>query len=93
MVPSMQCVSGEYLKSVQSAVFVFFISQNNQFQENCTYGFAKLFDLLKGDNSPWDWEHNGIKLGAEHVIYQRLANFVQKKDIYFNRIESVIFGM
>ena len=37
--------------------------------------------------------HNGIKLGIKHITYQKLANFMQKKDIYVNRVESVIFGM
>ena len=30
--------------------------------------------------------HLGIKLGTEHVIYQKLANFMLKKDIYVNRL-------
>ena len=32
-------------------------------------------------NSPRDWNQIGVKLGAEHVIYQKLENIVQNKDI------------
>ena len=34
-----------------------------------------------------------IILGLEHVIYQKLANFIYKKDTHLNRLESVIFSM
>ena len=34
-----------------------------------------------------------MKLGIKHVINQKLAYFMHKKDIYVNRLESVIFGM
>ena len=43
--------------------------------------------------SPWDWAQIVLKLGTKHVIYQKLANFMQKKDIYVNNLESVIFGI
>ena len=42
--------------------------------------------------SPWDWAQIGIKLETRHVIYQKLENVLQKKDIYVNRRESVIFS-
>ena len=32
-------------------------------------------------NSPRDWNQIGVKLGTEHVIYQKLENIVQNKDI------------
>ena len=30
---------------------------------------------------------------AKYAIHQKLANFVQKKDIYSNRYKNIIFGM
>ena len=35
----------------------------------------------------------GMKLGAKHVIYQKLANFMWKMDSCVKRIESVMFNM
>ena len=35
----------------------------------------------------------GAKLGTEDVLYQKLANFIQKKDIHVNTLESAIFEM
>ena len=32
-------------------------------------------------NSPRDWNQIGVKLGTEHVIYQKLENIMQNKDI------------
>ena len=32
-------------------------------------------------NSPRDWNQIGVKLGTEHVIYQKLENVMQNKDI------------
>ena len=54
-----------------------------------------IFDLItvNGKYSPWDRNQIGIKLGTEHIIYEKLANFTYKKDIHVNRPESVIFGM
>ena len=43
--------------------------------------------------SPWDRDQIGIKLGTDYIIYQKLENFMYKKDIHVNRIESGIFGM
>ena len=43
--------------------------------------------------SPWDRDQIGIKLETEYIIYEKLANFMYKKDINVNRLESVIFGM
>ena len=37
--------------------------------------------------------HKMPKLGAKHARYQKLANFMSKKDIYVNRLQSVTFGM
>ena len=34
-----------------------------------------------------------MKLGAKHVTYQELANFIKNKGIYVNKLESAIFGM
>ena len=42
---------------------------------------------------PWDWVKIGAKLGAKHVIYQKLENFLLKKHIYAKTLERVIFGM
>ena len=34
-----------------------------------------------------------MKLGTKHVIYQKLAIFLQEKDIYVNRrLKSIIFA-
>ena len=43
--------------------------------------------------SPWTRGQIGTKLGTKYVMYQQLANFVLKKDIYVNRLESVNFGI
>ena len=53
------------------------------------------FDLITVNDkySPWDRNQIGIKLGTEHIIYEKLANFTYKKDIHVNSLESVIFGM
>ena len=53
-----------------------------------------IFDLINVSDkfSPWDRDQIGVKLGTEHV-YQKLANFLYKKDIHVNRLESVIFDM
>ena len=48
---------------------------------------------LKVFNSTCDQSQIGIKLGAKHVMHQKLATFLRKKDIFVNRLESVIFGM
>ena len=37
----------------------------------------------------WDWGQIGTKLGAKHVIYWKLENFIRKKDVHVNRLESV----
>ena len=50
--------------------------------------YTNLFDFWF-DKRQWQI---GIKLGTEQIIYQKLANFMYKKDIHVNRIESVIFG-
>ena len=54
-----------------------------------------IFDLINANNkySPWDRDQIDIKLGTEQIIYEKLANFMFKKDIHVNRLESVIFGM
>ena len=36
---------------------------------------------------------NRNQIGKKYVIHQKLANFMQKKDIYAGKLESVIFGM
>ena len=53
-----------------------------------------IFDLINVSDkfSPWDRDQIGVKLGTEHV-YEKLANFLYKKDIHVNRLESVIFDM
>ena len=43
--------------------------------------------------SPWTPGQIATKLGTKYVMYQQLANFVLKKDIYVNRLESVNFGI
>ena len=43
--------------------------------------------------SSWDRDQVGIKLGTDYIIYQNLANFIYKKYIHVNRLESGIFGM
>ena len=54
--------------------------------------FEKIVER-RGTQSQWDWSQVDIKLGPEHVIYQKLANFMQKKDIHVNSHESAICGM
>ena len=34
-----------------------------------------------------------MKLVAEHILYEKLANVLYKNDIHVNRLESIIFGM
>ena len=34
-----------------------------------------------------------MELGARHVIYKKLANFMQVKDVYVDMLKSVIFSM
>ena len=45
------------------------------------------------NDSPLDRGQIGINLGKKHVIYQKSAYFLYKKDFYINRPESVIFSM
>ena len=46
------------------------------------------------NKSPWFQGQVGIKLLLNLIIiYQKLANFKQKKNIYDNRLDSVIFSM
>ena len=54
-----------------------------------------IFDFINVSNkySPWDRDQISIKLGAEQIIYEKLANFMYKRDIHVNRLKSVIFGM
>ena len=54
-----------------------------------------IFDLINvNDNySPWDQEQIGNKLRTDYIIYQKLANFMYKKDIHVNRLKSDNFGM
>ena len=54
-----------------------------------------IFDLINDIDkyNPWDWYQIGIKLGTEHIIYKKLANFIYKEHIHVNRLESVISGM
>ena len=44
-------------------------------------------------SSPWDWEQIGIKLITEHAIYQKLANFLQKKDFCVDRLLSYLWHL
>ena len=37
--------------------------------------------IKKNINSPRDWNQIGAKLGTEHIIYQKLENIMQNKDI------------
>ena len=48
-----------------------------------------IFDLININDKcrPWDQDQIGIKLEAQHIRYQKLANFVPKNDIYVNRLE------
>ena len=41
----------------------------------------------------WDQSQIGIKLGAKHVTYLKLASFIYKKDVYINRLDSVFYDM
>ena len=54
-----------------------------------------IFDLINDIDkyNPWNWDQIRMKLGTEHIIYQKLANFIHKDDIHVNRLESFIFGM
>ena len=51
-----------------------------------------IFDLINVNDkySPWDWDQICIK---DYIIYKKLANFMYKKDIHVNRLESVTFAM
>ena len=48
-----------------------------------------IFDLISVNNkySPWDWNQSGIKLAADYILYQKLPNFMYKKDIHVNRLD------
>ena len=35
----------------------------------------------------------GTKLGTKHVVYLKLESFTSNKDVYVNRLESVLFDM
>ena len=39
-----------------------------------------IFDLINVSHkySPWDQDQIGIKLRKDHIIYQKLANFIYK---------------
>ena len=37
--------------------------------------------------SPWDWNQIVIKLRADYILYQKLADFMYKKDIHVNRLD------
>ena len=54
-----------------------------------------IFDLINVSDkySSSDRDEIGIKLGTDYIIYQKLTNFMYKKDIHVNRLESGIFGM
>ena len=54
-----------------------------------------IFDLVNVNDkySPWDRDKIGIKLGTDYIIYQKLANFMYRKDTHVNRLENVIFGI
>ena len=54
-----------------------------------------IFDLINANDKygSWDRYEIGIKLGTDYIIYQKLTNFMYKKDIHVNRLESGIFGM
>ena len=49
--------------------------------------FAESDIIVHGIAAKWvsNWE--------KHLTYQKLANFTYKKDIYVNKLESVIFRM
>ena len=51
-----------------------------------------IFDLIN-INDKYSWDQIGIKLGIEHIIYEKWANFMYKKDIHVNKREKAIFGM
>ena len=54
-----------------------------------------IFDLINVNDKygSSDRDEIGIKLGTDYIIYQKLTNFMYKKDIHVNRLESGIFGM
>ena len=37
------------------------------------------FDKFSSKYSTWDWDQIGIKLGTEHIIYEKLINFMYKE--------------
>ena len=47
-----------------------------------------IFDLINVNDkySPWDRDQIVIKLGTEHIIYEKLENLIYKKDIHVNRL-------
>ena len=45
-----------------------------------------IFNLINVNDSysPWDRDQTGTKLGTDHIIYEKLATFIYKKDIHVN---------
>ena len=54
-----------------------------------------IFDLINvnGKYSLWDRDKIGIKYRTYYVTYQKIANFMSKKEIHVSRLESGIFDM
>ena len=43
--------------------------------------------MIVPQNSLWDWSKIRINLGTKHVIYQKLPNFMLRKNIYVTGIK------
>ena len=48
-----------------------------------------IFDLIN-INDKYSRHQIGIKLGIEHIIYEKWANFMYKKDIHVNKLEKAL---
>ena len=44
--------------------------------------------MIVPQNSLWDWSKIRINLGTKHVIYQKLPNFMLRKNIYVTGIKE-----
>ena len=54
--------------------FKFFFTSSQRYIKHFFY-----CSILLSEDSPWDRSQDGIKLGAKPAIYQKLANFNEKR--------------
>ena len=58
----------------------------NPIKRNC-------YPFMDECKSLWDLGQIGINFETKHVIYQKLVNFLQKREIYANKLKSDIFSI